>query len=209
MRRGTPSSLHTLQRERKRRFGRRSGERDEPGLPDRLPETADRHPEQRAPPAGARRARSTISAPYSVSTSTPRLRSTPNPLLPTVTAMAAPMPNGANFITIPTNLNITSLRLSHAVSMNVFAGPCTWDSATAKMIAKKTIWSTSFFDAASKKLCGTVCSITPAQRRRACSRARCRLPRDASGEVHSQRRASRRSPRASPTTSASVVTSSK
>ena len=29
------------------------------------------------------------------------------------------------------------------------------------MIAKKTICSTSFFAAASKKLCGTVCSITP------------------------------------------------
>ena len=45
--------------------------------------------------------------------------------------------------------------------MNVFAGPCTWDSATAKMMAKKTIWSTSFAAAASKKLCGTVCSTTP------------------------------------------------
>ena len=29
------------------------------------------------------------------------------------------------------------------------------------MIEKKTICSTSFFDAASKKLCGTVCSSTP------------------------------------------------
>ena len=45
--------------------------------------------------------------------------------------------------------------------MNVLLGPCTLDSATAKMIAKNTICSTSFFAAASKKLCGTVCSITP------------------------------------------------
>ena len=45
--------------------------------------------------------------------------------------------------------------------MNVLLGPCTFESATAKMIAKKTICSTSFFAAASKKLVGTVCSITP------------------------------------------------
>ena len=64
-------------------------------------------------------------------------------------------------ITMFTNLNITSDRLSHALSMNVLLGPCTFESATAKMIAKKTICSTSFFAAASKKLVGTVCSMTP------------------------------------------------
>ena len=118
------------------------------------------------------------------------------------------MPNGANFITMPTNLNITSLRLSQTVSMNVFAGPCTCDSATAKMIAKKTICSTSFFAAASKKLCGTVCSITPAN-------VVCVLRELGAGCRRSPRRGSRPTPgftmftASSPTTSASVVTISK
>jgi len=49
----------------------------------------------------------------------------PSPLRPTVAATAPPMPIGANFITIPTNLNITSARLSQNDSMTVFAGPCT------------------------------------------------------------------------------------
>ena len=75
--------------------------------------------------------------------------------------MAAPIPNGANFITMPTNLNITSLRLSQNDSITAFPGPCTCESATAKIMAKKTTWSTSFFAAASAKLCGTVCSRTP------------------------------------------------
>jgi len=46
-------------------------------------------------------------APYRVSTSTPRCRSTPNPLRDVVTAIAAPMPIGAYAITMSTNLNIT------------------------------------------------------------------------------------------------------
>src|SRR6185503_17946515 len=78
-------------------------------------------------------------APYSVSTSTPRWRSTPKPLRDVVTAIAAPMPIGAYAITMSTNLNITCDRLSQALSMNVLAGPCTRDTATAKMIEKNTI----------------------------------------------------------------------
>ena len=46
------------------------------------------------------------------------------PLWPTVTAIAAPMPNGANFITMPTNLNITSVRLSQNAEHELLAaGP--------------------------------------------------------------------------------------
>jgi hypothetical protein len=59
------------------------------------------------------------------------------------------------------NLNITSDRLSRTDSIVTLFCPCTRASATAKMMAKKTIWSTSFAAAASKKLCGTVCSSTP------------------------------------------------
>ena len=71
------------------------------------------------------------------------------------------MPNGANAMTSPTNLNITSDNDWHSFSMKSFDGPVTRDSATANRIAKNTTWSTSFFAAASKKLCGTMCSITP------------------------------------------------
>ena len=42
-------------------------------------------------------------------------------------------------MTMPTNLNITSDRLSHALIMNFFPAPCTRDNATAKMIEKNTI----------------------------------------------------------------------
>ena len=63
----------------------------------------------------------------------------PKPLFETVTAIAAPIPIGAYDITTFTNLNITSDRLSQALSMNFLLGPCTFDSATAKMIAKNTI----------------------------------------------------------------------
>ncbi len=50
----------------------------------------------------------TTSAPYSVSTSRPRYLNTPSPLLPTVTAIAAPMPIGAKPITRFVNLNMIS-----------------------------------------------------------------------------------------------------
>ena len=78
-----------------------------------------------------------------------------------VVAMAAPMPNGANAMTMPTNLNITSDSDSQKSSITCLGFPLTRESPTAKRIAKNTIWSTSFFAAASKKLDGTMCSITP------------------------------------------------
>ena len=91
--------------------------------------------------------------------------------------------------------------------MNVLLGPCTFDSATAKMIAKNTTWSTSFFAAASKKLCGTVCSMTPVSDGFVV----------ASSEPSVDETAPRSTPRpgftrltaTKPTTSASVVTTSK
>ena len=77
--------------------------------------------------------------------------------------MAAPIPIGAYAMTIPTNLNITSLIACRPPSTIDLDWPSTRDRATAKMIAKKTICSTSFCAAASKKLCGTVCSRTEAK----------------------------------------------
>ncbi len=111
---------------------------------------------------GSKTARAKItSEPYNASTSTASLRSTSMPLVPTVTAIAAPMPMGANAITSPVNLNITWDKPSQNESIVLLAVPAgTCDSATAKMIAKNTICSTSLFAAASKKLCGTVCSMT-------------------------------------------------
>ena len=79
-----------------------------------------------------------------------------------VPATAAKMPIGANFITMLVNLNITSDRPSLKPSIVSLARPgLTWVRAAAKSTEKNTTWSTSFFDAASKKLCGTVCSSTP------------------------------------------------
>ena len=57
-------------------------------------------------------------------------------------------------------MNITSESDSQNLSIVSLAGPFTRDNATANRIEKKTIWSTSFFAAASKKLCGTMCSMT-------------------------------------------------
>ena len=78
-----------------------------------------------------------------------------------VPAMAATMPNGANFITRLVNLNITSDSDSQKRSIGSFAAPRTWASAMAKSTEKNTTCSTSFLAAASKKLAGTVCSSTP------------------------------------------------
>ena len=68
---------------------------------------------------------------------------------------------GANAITMPTNLNITSESDPQKSSITCFALPFTRDSPTANRMAKNTICSTSLCAAASKKLCGTMCSITP------------------------------------------------
>src|SRR6185437_12621838 len=97
----------------------------------------------------------TTSATYSVPTSSPSPRNTPNPFLPTVYAIAPPMPNGANAITSAVNLNITSDRLSQNASI-VCLGPLrTRVTATPNNTAKNTICSTSLFAADSAMLCGT------------------------------------------------------
>ncbi len=103
----------------------------------------------------------TMRAPYSVATRRPRFLSTWIPLWLTVTAMAAPMPIGANRMTIPTNLNITSASPSANPSIASLGRPRTWVSAIAKSAAQNTTWSTSLSAAASKKLLGTICSRNP------------------------------------------------
>ena len=102
----------------------------------------------------------TTSAPYSVSTSRPRLPSTLRPPCPTVTAIAAPIPIGANFITMAVNLNIVSASPSQNPSIASLGRPRTCERATAKITEKNTTCSTWFWTAASKKLCGTMCSST-------------------------------------------------
>jgi len=67
--------------------------------------------------------KNTAKAPYKVRISFPRFRSTPKPLWPTVTAIAAPIPNGANRITIIVNLNITSASPSQAARTTSFERP--------------------------------------------------------------------------------------
>ena len=79
---------------------------------------------------------------------------------PTVNASAAATPNGANFITTPVNLNITSANASQNPSIVSFARPRTCDNPIANSTDQKTICSISFVAAASKKLWGTMCSRT-------------------------------------------------
>ena len=62
---------------------------------------------------------------------------------------------------MPVNLNIVSARPSQKPSIASLGRPLTWESATANRIEKNTIWRTSLFAAASKKLCGTRCSRIP------------------------------------------------
>jgi hypothetical protein len=83
------------------------------------------------------------------------------PLCPTVAAIAAPIPTGANAITIATNLNMTSLKLSQNPSMIFFGAAGVCARATAKRIDQNTTWSTSLFEAACTKLAGTTCSRMP------------------------------------------------
>ena len=103
----------------------------------------------------------TISAPYSVATRSPRFRSTEIPLWLTVTAMAAPTPIGAYFMTMPTKRNITWVSPSQNSSIVSRGLPRTWASAMPNSVAQKTTWSTSFSAAAWKKLVGTMCSRNP------------------------------------------------
>ena len=62
--------------------------------------------------------------------------------------MAAPTPSGANFMTNPVNLNITSVKASQKCSIVCLGLPCTCANATAKTSAKKTTCKTSFSAAA-------------------------------------------------------------
>src|SRR4026208_562766 len=83
------------------------------------------------------------------------------PLFPTVTAIAAPIPNGATYITTPHKLNNISIRLSQNPSMICFGFVGTLVSATAKMIDQNTMRSTSPLAAAATTPAGTACSISP------------------------------------------------
>src|ERR1700694_2573818 len=65
---------------------------------------------------------------------------------------------GANFMTIAVNLNITSASPSQNPSTTSLGRPRTCDKPTANSTDQNTTWSTWFWTAASKKLCGTICS---------------------------------------------------
>ncbi len=105
----------------------------------------------------------TTSAAYRVRIKAPRLASTCTPPCPTVKAMAAPTPIGANFMTIPVNLNITSATPAQNPTMTSFGLPLTCVSASPNRMDQNTTCSTSFCAAASKKLCGTMCWSTLAR----------------------------------------------
>ena len=78
------------------------------------------------------------SAPYNVNTRMPRLCRTLRPTLPTVNASAAPMPKGANFMTTPVNLNITSASASQKPSMVSLGRPRTCVSPIANKTDQNT-----------------------------------------------------------------------
>src|SRR2546427_9149637 len=105
----------------------------------------------------------TTRAMYSVRTTMARFCSFLSPPgWPTVTARAAATANGANFMTIPVNLNITSATASQNASIVSLDRPRTCVRPIANSTDQKTICSISLRAAASKKLCGTRCSSTVA-----------------------------------------------
>src|SRR5688572_32135014 len=83
-----------------------------------------------------------ISATYQVIISKARFYKISIPKCPTVTAMAAPTPNGAKYMMILVNLNIVSARLSENSSMGFFFFSLSSANAMPKMTLKKTIGST-------------------------------------------------------------------
>ena len=145
----------------------------------------------------------TISAAYRVPTSLLKLNSTPTPFLPMVTAMAAPTPSGARYITYPVYLNITSA----SDSQNCVTGFARAPSAAQPMpnrMLNTTICSTSPRAIESIMLVGKVCSRISAIVNFACGRfvtATLLMVNPAPGRV--------RFTAAKPTNSAIVVNTSK
>jgi len=143
-----------------------------------------------------------------VSTRTPSRASAPSPFRPTVAATAAPTPTGANRMTIATSRNMTSLRLSQNDSMTARAAPLTWDSAIAKAMVNTTTGSDSLPAAASNTLRGTLCSSTTAKPGAGGGAARL-APAAAPAAKLTPMPGRTRFTASRPTTSASVVTTSK
>src|SRR2546423_294569 len=100
-----------------------------------------------------------ISEAYMVRISLPSPNRTATPLLPTVTAMAAPTPNGARYITYLVYLNITSARDAQNATTGSALDPMAAQAAPNRK-AKTTICSTSLRAMASTMLAGNVCSST-------------------------------------------------
>src|SRR5262245_53569209 len=101
----------------------------------------------------------TINAQYNVSSSLPKFTNTPTPLLPSVTAIAAPTPNGARYITYAVYLNITS----ESDSQNFTTGCALLPSAAHAAPKRKqntTTCSTSPRAIESIRLVGKACSST-------------------------------------------------
>ncbi len=96
-------------------------------------------------------------APYMVRISLPRPNSTPMPFEPTVTAMAAPTPSGARYITYLVYWNITSASDSQNATTGAAFAPMAAHAAPNRN-AKTTICSTSLRAMASMMLVGTICS---------------------------------------------------
>ena len=104
----------------------------------------------------------TISAPYSVATSRPRFRSTWIPLWLTVTAIAAPMPIGAYFMTMPTNLNITSVSPSQNPSIDSCGLPRTWRERDGEQRGPEDHLEHLVLAPRPRRSCwGTMCSRNP------------------------------------------------
>src|SRR6185369_4546827 len=81
----------------------------------------------------------TSSATYSVTSSFNKFSSTPNPMCPTVYAIAAPTPMGANIITMFVNLNIVSTRLSMNDNIGRFCFSFSIPTATPNKTLNTTI----------------------------------------------------------------------
>src|ERR1700722_8885875 len=108
--------------------------------------------------AGQRMSRThSTAAPYIVRMSLLNPNNTPIPFDPTVTAMAAPTPNGARYITYLVYWNITSASDVQKATTGAALAPIAAHAAPNRK-AKTTTCSTSFRAMASIKLTGTMCS---------------------------------------------------
>ena len=162
MRRGTPNSIIRSIASGSAASERGRGEGDDRRILDRADEprgagSGRGAPPAPAPPARTRSARRRAWPPAGRGSGAPEM-----PLWLTVTAIAAPMPIGANLMTMPTNLNITSVSPSQNSEHRLLRlAPHLGQRDARTAWPRRPPAAPRSRAAASKKLLGTMCSRNP------------------------------------------------